>query len=66
MILPRTVRAAYERALALQPDHDAALLAAAQALGVTPDLVREALETEGPSSIADAARQVAGTERDWR
>lgn len=49
-ILPRTtVRAAYERALALQPDHDAAVLAAAQALGVTVEIVLAALETEEAS-----------------
>lgn len=47
MILSRDhVRAAYERALALHDDHDAAVLAAAQALGVDPALVREALEEQ--------------------
>lgn len=46
MILSRDrVRAAYEREMALHNDHDAAVLAAAQALGVDPALVREALET---------------------
>lgn len=55
MILSRDhVRAAYERALALQEPfsccqedgREAAVLAAAQALGVAPELVREALEEQ--------------------
>lgn len=40
------VRAAVERALALDPDRDAAIRAAAQALGVDEVVVREALDDE--------------------
>lgn len=46
MIYPREkVRAAVARALLLCPgDTEAAILAAAQALGLDPDVVRDALE----------------------
>jgi len=37
------VRAAFARALALNSDRDAAFIAAAQALGITADAVREVL-----------------------
>lgn len=37
------IRAAYERAIALLPDHAVAVASAAQALCITPEAVEEAL-----------------------
>ncbi|MEZ2297288.1 hypothetical protein [Variovorax sp. RCC_210] len=39
------VKAAFARALELNPEREAAACAAAQALGITPEAVREVVET---------------------
>ncbi|SDX15108.1 hypothetical protein SAMN05518669_103410 [Variovorax sp. YR634] len=39
------VKAAFARALAMNPDREAAARAAAQALGITAEAVREVVET---------------------
>jgi 2-hydroxychromene-2-carboxylate isomerase len=38
------VRAAFERAMGLVPDEDAAVAVVAQSMGLTPEAVREALQ----------------------
>lgn len=42
------VKAAFERALALNPDREAAVRAAAQALGITTEAVREVVAAPQP------------------